>query len=72
MSVANPLWEAPRSHGELLKLGVDVGQTTVATIVTPKVLLVPTKFVLAAVQVTLAVQAAQKPDNQDNRDWDPN
>ena len=30
MSVANPLWGAPRIHGELLKLGVDVGQTTVA------------------------------------------
>jgi hypothetical protein len=72
MSVANPLWGAPRSHGELLKLGVDVGQTAVATVVRPKVLLVPTKFVLAAVQVTLAVQAAQKPDNQDNRDWNPN
>jgi hypothetical protein len=62
---------APRI-GELLKLGVDVGQTTVATIVTPKVLLVPKKFVLAAVQATSAVQAAQKPDNQDNRDRNPN
>ena len=30
MSIANPLWGAPRIHGELLKLGVDVGQTTVA------------------------------------------
>ena len=30
MSVANPLWGAPRIHGELLKLGMDVGQTTVA------------------------------------------
>ncbi len=30
MTVANPLWGAPRIHGELLKLGVDVGQTTVA------------------------------------------
>jgi len=29
MSVANPLWGAPRIHGELLKLGIDVGQTTV-------------------------------------------
>jgi hypothetical protein len=29
MSVANPLW-GPRIHGELLKLGIDVGQTTVA------------------------------------------
>src|ERR1700752_2190858 len=30
MSIANSLWGAPRIHGELLKLGVDVGQTTVA------------------------------------------
>ena len=29
MSIANPLWGAPRIHGEL-KLGIDVGQTTVA------------------------------------------
>ena len=28
MSLANPLWGAPRIHGELLKLGIDVGQTT--------------------------------------------
>jgi hypothetical protein len=30
MSIANPLWGAPRIHGELLKLGVDVSQTSVA------------------------------------------
>jgi hypothetical protein len=30
MSLANPLWGAPRVHGELLKLGIDVSQTTVA------------------------------------------
>jgi hypothetical protein len=30
MSVANPLWGAPRIHGELLKLGIGIGQTTVA------------------------------------------
>src|SRR5216684_3604082 len=30
ISLANPLWGAPRIHGELLKLGIDVGQTTVA------------------------------------------
>jgi hypothetical protein len=30
MSVANPLWGAPRIRGELLKFGVDVGQTSVA------------------------------------------
>ena len=28
--IENPLWGAPRIHGELLKLGIDVGQTTVA------------------------------------------
>jgi hypothetical protein len=30
MSLANPLWGAPRIQGELLKLGIDVGQTSVA------------------------------------------
>jgi hypothetical protein len=25
MSIANPLWGAPRIHGELLKFGIDVG-----------------------------------------------
>ncbi len=30
MSLANPLWGARRIHGELLKLGIDVGQTSVA------------------------------------------
>jgi hypothetical protein len=36
MSVANPLWGAPRIHGELLKLGIDVGQTTVAKYIARK------------------------------------
>src|ERR1700704_5450052 len=30
MSQANPLWGAPRIHGELLKLGIDVCQATAA------------------------------------------
>jgi len=30
MSVENPLWGAPRIHGELLKLGVEIAQSTVA------------------------------------------
>src|SRR6185436_7979338 len=30
ISLANPIWDAPRIHGELLKLGIDVGQTSVA------------------------------------------
>ena len=30
MSHANPLWGTPRIHGELLKLGIAVGQSTVA------------------------------------------
>jgi putative transposase len=30
MSQSNPLWGAPRIHGELLKLGIDVSQATVA------------------------------------------
>jgi hypothetical protein len=34
MSLANPFWGAPRIHGELLKLGIDVGQTSVAKYMT--------------------------------------
>jgi putative transposase len=30
MSTANPLWGAPRIHGELLKLGIRISQATVA------------------------------------------
>jgi len=30
MSEANPLWGAPRIHGELAKLGIDISQATVA------------------------------------------
>jgi len=30
MSIENPLWGAPRIHGELLKLGFEVAQSTVA------------------------------------------
>ena len=30
MSLANALWGAPRIHGELLKLGIEIAQPTVA------------------------------------------
>src|ERR1700722_20037544 len=30
MSIENPLWGAPRIHGELLKLGLEVAQSSVA------------------------------------------
>jgi len=30
MSLANRLWGAPRIHGELMKLGIQVSQATVA------------------------------------------
>ena len=30
MCIANPLWGAPRIHGELLKLGIKISQATVA------------------------------------------
>jgi putative transposase len=29
MSRENPLWGVPRIHGELLKLGIDIGETSV-------------------------------------------
>jgi transposase InsO family protein len=34
MSIENPLWGAPRIHGELLKLGFDVAQSSVAKYMT--------------------------------------
>jgi hypothetical protein len=36
MSRANPLWGAPRIHGELLKLGLAVAQRTVAKYMIPR------------------------------------
>jgi hypothetical protein len=30
MSIANPIWGAPRIHGELLKRGINISETTVA------------------------------------------
>jgi len=36
MSIANPLWGAPRIHGELLKLAINVGQTRVAKYIAKK------------------------------------
>ena len=32
----NPLWGAPRIHGELLKLGIDVGETSVGKYIVRK------------------------------------
>jgi putative transposase len=36
MAKANPLWGAPRIHGELLKLGIDVGERSVSRFMPPK------------------------------------
>ena len=33
MAAANPLWGAPRIHGELLKLGIDVAERTVSRLI---------------------------------------
>jgi hypothetical protein len=30
MSRENPLWGAPKIHGELLKLGIGIGETSVS------------------------------------------
>ena len=38
MSLANRLWGAPRIHGELLKLGFEVAQSTVAKLSLPIIL----------------------------------
>ena len=36
MSFENPLWGAPRIHGELLRLGIDVAQSTVSIYMAPR------------------------------------
>jgi hypothetical protein len=36
MSMVNPLWGAPRIHGELLMLGIEVAQSTVAKYMVPR------------------------------------
>jgi len=36
MSIENPLWGAPKIHGELLKLGIDIAQSTVSITMVPK------------------------------------
>ncbi len=36
MSFENPLWGAPKIHGELLKLGIEVAQSTVSTYMVPR------------------------------------
>ena len=35
MAEANPLWGAPRIHGELLKLGIDVSERTISNLMPP-------------------------------------
>ena len=41
MSVDNPLWGAPRIHGELLKLGFEVAQSSVAKYIVKRWTAVP-------------------------------
>jgi hypothetical protein len=36
MSLENPLWGAPKIHGELLKLGIEVAQSTVSIYMVPR------------------------------------
>lgn len=33
MAAANPLWGAPRIHGELLKLGLDISERSVSNVI---------------------------------------
>ena len=36
MSLENPLWGATKIHGELLKLGIEVAQSTVSIYMMPR------------------------------------
>ena len=35
MATANPLWGAPRIHGELQTLGIDISERTVSRLIAP-------------------------------------
>ncbi len=43
MATANPLWGAPRIHGELLKLGINISERTVSSLM-PKLPRKPSMF----------------------------
>src|SRR5271155_2564312 len=43
MSMANPLWGSPRIHGELLMLGIEIAQSTVAKYMVPRSLRPPSQ-----------------------------
>jgi hypothetical protein len=36
MSIANPLWGAPRIHGELLMRGIEIAESTVVKYMVPR------------------------------------
>ena len=36
MANANPLWGAPRIHGELLKLGIEISERTVSNLMSSR------------------------------------
>ncbi len=44
MAKANPLWGAPRIHGELLKLGIEISERTVSNLMPPKAPKPPSQF----------------------------
>ena len=67
MNRANPLWGAPRIHGELLKLGIEVSQATVAKYMVRRVgtpsptwrsFLRNEAFSIAAIDMFVAVSAS--------------
>ena len=81
MSTANPLWGAPRIHGELLKLGIQVSQATVAKYMVRQPFLLLTIGVNSAIAVTvmqtgvlarpvpLLYTMAQSEDEIDEKNW---
>ena len=36
MAEANPLWGAPKIHGELLKLGIEISERTISSLLPPR------------------------------------
>src|SRR6266404_7443053 len=59
ISLANPLWGAPRLHGELLKLGIDVGQTCACRKLNPGILVMQSAQGWATKNVPGAIDGAR-------------
>jgi hypothetical protein len=61
VATANPLWGAPRIHGELLKLGIDVAERTVSRLMPKRRFLPSQSWQTAGLRVLFVLGRARSP-----------